>query len=29
VNVTEWRLVESDDQRFTCEFSAEFFCRCE
>lgn len=28
VDVSDWRLVEEDGARFTCEFSAEFFCRC-
>jgi len=29
VDVGDWRIVEEDDARFTCEFSAEFFCRCQ
>ena len=28
VDVSDWRLVEETDEQFTCEFSAEFFCRC-
>jgi hypothetical protein len=29
VDVSDWRLVEDDEERFTCEFTAEFYCRCE
>ena len=29
VDVTDWRLVDTDDRQFSCEFSAEFYCRCE
>jgi len=28
VDVSEWRLVEDSETAFTCEFSAEFYCRC-
>lgn len=28
VDVSDWRVVEQSDGRFTCEFSADFFCRC-
>jgi hypothetical protein len=28
VDVSEWRLVEENETRFTCEFSAAFYCRC-
>ena len=28
VDVTDWKVVAEDDKTFTCEFSAEFFCRC-
>lgn len=28
VDVSEWRLVEETPDSFTCEFSAEFYCRC-
>jgi hypothetical protein len=28
VDVSDWRLVEETDDAFTCEFSAEFSCRC-
>jgi hypothetical protein len=29
VDVSDWKLVDGDDQGFSCEFSAEFYCRCE
>lgn len=28
VDIGDWRLVSEDDAQFTCEFSAEFSCRC-
>lgn len=28
VDVSDWHIVEQTDTQFTCEFSAEFFCRC-
>ena len=29
VDVSDWRLVEDEAERFTCAFSATFFCRCD
>jgi hypothetical protein len=29
VDVSDWHLVEESEEEFTCEFSAEFFCRCQ
>jgi hypothetical protein len=29
VDVSEWRLEQDDGERFTCAFSAKFFCRCD
>ena len=29
VDVSDWRVLNDDSERFTCEFNASFFCRCD